>query len=164
MDCHPKAPLLPFLVSFTCRYFFVVLTLLIALGLLNGLVLLPVLLSVIGPPAEVIPLNPGDDCIPPPTPDPSPKPERPVRTVSRGRVYPRMPSDLSLSTITEEPTQYSSHEIVVQPEVVVETSVPGASVVTNNSSSNSRNVSIRKVCPFSSVHLMCMRRSSNCVG
>ena len=121
------------------RYFFVVLSLLIVLGLLNGLVLLPVLLSIMGPPAEVIPLDAEVERIPLPTPDPSPKPERPVRTVSRGRVYPRMPSDLSLSTITEEPTQYSSHEIVVQPEVVVETSVPGASVVTNNSSSNSSN-------------------------
>ena len=120
-----------------------VLTLLIVLGLLNGLVLLPVLLSIIGPPAEIIPLDSEEDHIPLPTPDPSPKPERQVRTVSRGRVYPRMPSDLSLSTITEEPTQYSSHEIVVHPEVVVETSVPGASVVsTNNSSNNSRNVSI----------------------
>ncbi len=35
------------------RYFFVVLSLLILLGLLNGLVLLPVLLSVVGPQAEV---------------------------------------------------------------------------------------------------------------
>lgn len=56
-----------------------------------------------------------------PTPEPSPRPrERPVRSVSR-HIYPRMPSDISLSTITEEPTQYSSHEIIVQPEVVVET-------------------------------------------
>jgi len=37
----------------TCRYFFAVLTILTLLGLLNGLVLLPVLLSVIGPPSEV---------------------------------------------------------------------------------------------------------------
>lgn len=35
------------------RYFFAVLTILTILGLLNGLVLLPVLLSIIGPPAEV---------------------------------------------------------------------------------------------------------------
>lgn len=38
---------------FHSRYFFAVLTILTILGLLNGLVLLPVLLSVIGPPAEV---------------------------------------------------------------------------------------------------------------
>lgn len=38
--------------------------------------------------------------------------------------YPRrIPSDLSLTTITEEPSQYSSTEIVVQPEVIVETSL-----------------------------------------
>uniref|UniRef100_A0A8C4WDZ0 Patched 2 n=1 Tax=Gopherus evgoodei TaxID=1825980 RepID=A0A8C4WDZ0_9SAUR len=39
--------------DFILRYFFAVLTVLTVLGLLNGLVLLPVLLSVIGPPAEV---------------------------------------------------------------------------------------------------------------
>uniref|UniRef100_A0A6I8NXS0 Patched 2 n=1 Tax=Ornithorhynchus anatinus TaxID=9258 RepID=A0A6I8NXS0_ORNAN len=39
--------------DFIVRYFFVVLTVLTVLGLLNGLVLLPVLLSVVGPPAEV---------------------------------------------------------------------------------------------------------------
>ncbi len=128
-----------------------VLSLLIVLGLLNGLVLLPVLLSIVGPPAEVIPLDDTEDRIPLPTPDPSPKPERPVRTVSRGRVYPRIPSDLSLSTITEEPTQYSSHEIVVQPEVVVETSVPGASIVTTNSSSS--NVSIMGKCKHTKTSL-----------
>lgn len=36
------------------RYFFVVLTVLTLLGLLHGLVLLPVLLSILGPPPEVI--------------------------------------------------------------------------------------------------------------
>ncbi|EMP34073.1 Protein patched like protein 2 [Chelonia mydas] len=41
--------------DFILRYFFAVLTVLTVLGLLNGLVLLPVLLSVIGPPAEVAP-------------------------------------------------------------------------------------------------------------
>uniref|UniRef100_A0A8B9S9C2 Patched 2 n=1 Tax=Apteryx owenii TaxID=8824 RepID=A0A8B9S9C2_APTOW len=39
--------------DFIMRYFFAVLTILTLLGLLNGLVLLPVLLSVIGPPPEV---------------------------------------------------------------------------------------------------------------
>ncbi len=83
---------------------------------------------------QVIPLEEYSDRITMPTPDPSPLPERVrssdrhVRSVSR-RVYPRMPprmpSDLSLSTISEEPTQYSSHEIVVEPQVVVETSLPG---------------------------------------
>lgn len=35
------------------RYFFMVLTVLTLLGLLHGLVLLPVLLSILGPPPEV---------------------------------------------------------------------------------------------------------------
>ena len=83
---------------------------------------------------QVIPLEEYSDRITMPTPDPSPLPERVrssdrhVRSVSRRvhpRMPPRMPSDLSLSTISEEPTQYSSHEIVVEPQVVVETSLPG---------------------------------------
>ncbi|XP_032971626.1 protein patched homolog 2 isoform X5 [Rhinolophus ferrumequinum] len=40
--------------DFIVRYFFMVLTLLTLLGLLHGLVLLPVLLSILGPPPEVI--------------------------------------------------------------------------------------------------------------
>ena len=88
---------------------------------------------------QVVPSNKGN-ILPLPTPEPSPLPERPVRTISR-RVYPRMPSDISLTTITEEPTQYSSHEIIVQPEVVVETTIPGGgtSIVR---SGNSKNVSL----------------------
>lgn len=35
------------------KYFFVVMTALIVIGLINGLVLLPVLLSLMGPPTEV---------------------------------------------------------------------------------------------------------------
>lgn len=68
--------------------------------------------------------------IPTPSPEPSPRVKirnLPVRTTrsSRKMKYPRrIPSDLSLTTISEEPSQYSSTEIVVQPEVVVETSVP----------------------------------------
>ncbi|XP_070224272.1 protein patched homolog 2 isoform X5 [Bos mutus] len=40
--------------DFIVRYFFVVLTILTLLGLLHGLVLLPVLLSILGPPPEVV--------------------------------------------------------------------------------------------------------------
>ena len=50
------------------RYFFLVLTALIVLGLFNGLVFLPVLLAFLGPPAEVIPAD-GGDAIAPPTPE-----------------------------------------------------------------------------------------------
>ncbi|GFN88088.1 patched protein, partial [Plakobranchus ocellatus] len=132
--------------DFIVKYFFNVLAALVVIGLFNGLMLLPVLLSVIGPRGEVIPKDNGDS-LPMPTPEPSPQltPRRPhssrshhhhnhhqqqhhYRSSSGRRVYPRANSDVSLSTISEEPTQYSSHEIVVQPEVVVETTttVPGS--------------------------------------
>ncbi|XP_051788392.1 protein patched homolog 1 [Erpetoichthys calabaricus] len=59
--------------DFIMRYFFAVLTILTLLGLLNGLVLLPVLLSLLGPPAEVTPMDsanhlptPSAEQIPPP--------------------------------------------------------------------------------------------------
>ena len=90
---------------------------------------------------QVVPKDNGDS-LPVPTPEPSPQltsrrahshGNRSHHHHHRGgsssrRVYPRANSDVSLSTISEEPTQYSSHEIVVQPEVVVETttSVPGS--------------------------------------
>ncbi|XP_029473971.1 protein patched homolog 2 [Rhinatrema bivittatum] len=57
--------------DFILRYFFAVLTILTILGLLNGLVLLPVLLSVIGPPAEVNPVD-NSSRLPPPSPEPIP--------------------------------------------------------------------------------------------
>ncbi|GFR79109.1 protein patched homolog 1 [Elysia marginata] len=130
--------------DFIVKYFFNVLAALVVIGLFNGLMLLPVLLSIIGPKGEVVPKDNGDS-LPVPTPEASPQlPARRSHAHSgnrshhhhhshhhRGsgssrRVYPRANSDISLSTISEEPTQYSSHEIVVQPEVVVETttSVP----------------------------------------
>ncbi|KAM8805794.1 LOW QUALITY PROTEIN: protein patched homolog 2 [Eudromia elegans] len=55
--------------DFIMRYFFAVLTILTLLGLLNGLVLLPVLLSVIGPPPEASPLD-SSSCVPPAEPVP----------------------------------------------------------------------------------------------
>uniref|UniRef100_A0A4W3I8N5 Patched 2 n=1 Tax=Callorhinchus milii TaxID=7868 RepID=A0A4W3I8N5_CALMI len=59
--------------DFIIRYFFAVLTILTILGILNGLVLLPVLLSVIGPPAEVMPADRGSR-LPTPSPEPIPPP------------------------------------------------------------------------------------------
>lgn len=55
--------------SSSIRYFFAVLVILTMLGVLNGLVLLPVLLSLMGPPAE----SPAEDtaiCRPVPSPEP----------------------------------------------------------------------------------------------
>jgi len=132
--------------DFIVKYFFYVLSALVVLGLLNGLFFFPILLSLVGPPAELIPIS-GEDHIAPPTPEPSPCMERCNRrgdsstgAGSRSQVdansssgnnnssavtyVPRRlrGSDLSLTTITEEPPSWtSSHEIVVSPEVVVET-------------------------------------------
>ncbi|XP_061192639.1 protein patched homolog 1-like [Saccostrea echinata] len=110
--------------QFVVKYFFNVLAALIVIGLINGLLFLPILLSLFGPKAEIRPKN-DEDRIPTPSPEPSPKPKKKSsssssRSRGNGRHF-RIPSDLSLTTITEEPTQYSSHEIVVEPEVVVET-------------------------------------------
>ncbi|XP_054706725.1 LOW QUALITY PROTEIN: protein patched homolog 1-like [Uloborus diversus] len=115
--------------DFIFRYFFTVLCALVILGLLNGFVLFPVILSVVGPPGEVIPLN-DSDRIPTPSPEPSPIRQRMKHARPFGRrIYPRLASEISLSTITEESSScHSSHEIIVQPEVVVETTT-----VTNTS-------------------------------
>ncbi|XP_067309587.1 protein patched homolog 1 [Pseudorasbora parva] len=59
--------------DFIMRYFFAVLAILTLLGILNGLVLLPVLLSLMGPPAEVIPANNGNN-VQSPSPEPMPPP------------------------------------------------------------------------------------------
>lgn len=57
------------LISSSFRYFFAVLAILTVLGMLNGLVLLPVLLSMMGPPAEVTPVD-NASRLPTPSPEP----------------------------------------------------------------------------------------------
>ncbi|NWZ69611.1 PTC1 protein, partial [Acrocephalus arundinaceus] len=57
--------------DFIVRYFFAVLAILTILGVLNGLVLLPVLLSFFGPYPEVSPAT-GQDRLPTPSPEPPP--------------------------------------------------------------------------------------------
>ncbi|XP_012681164.1 protein patched homolog 1 [Clupea harengus] len=59
--------------DFIMRYFFAVLAILTLLGVLNGLVLLPVLLSLMGPPAEVTPAN-NASRMATPSPEPLPPP------------------------------------------------------------------------------------------
>uniref|UniRef100_A0A671MUM6 Protein patched homolog 1-like n=1 Tax=Sinocyclocheilus anshuiensis TaxID=1608454 RepID=A0A671MUM6_9TELE len=59
--------------DFIMRYFFAVLAILTLLGILNGLVLLPVLLSLMGPPAEVITANNASH-LQSPSPEPMPPP------------------------------------------------------------------------------------------
>lgn len=62
-----------FICAFIYRYFFAVLAILTLLGILNGLVLLPVLLSLMGPPAEVVPANNANQ-LQSPSPEPMPPP------------------------------------------------------------------------------------------
>uniref|UniRef100_A0A673WL61 Patched 1 n=1 Tax=Salmo trutta TaxID=8032 RepID=A0A673WL61_SALTR len=57
--------------DFIVRYFFAVLAILTVLGVLNGLVLLPVLLSYFGPYPEVTPVD-GRSRLPTPSPEPPP--------------------------------------------------------------------------------------------
>ena len=104
------------------RYFFLVLLALILLGLFNGLVFLPVLLVIVGPPAQVV-ADDNAESLPPTTPLPSPvrykaKPPK-MKTSSRSshdnnaftsvkNHHRRHNSDISLSTIAEETNSASS--------------------------------------------------------
>ncbi|XP_015587157.1 protein patched isoform X2 [Cephus cinctus] len=113
--------------EFIVRYFFLVLLCLIGIGLVNGLFFFPILLSLIGPSAEVIP-NDHPDRISTPTPPASPivrrsKPPAPPRR-SHKIDNARLHAEPSLTTITEEPNSWHSTQescIIVQPELKVET-------------------------------------------
>ncbi|GFR30951.1 protein patched [Trichonephila clavata] len=137
--------------DFIFRYFFTIFSAFVVIAMLNGLLAFPLLLSVIGPPGEVLPYD-NPERIPTPSPEPTPEPSpepspirlraKHVRPFTR-RMYPRVPSEISLSTITEESTSRHSPEIVVEPELVVETTtvtntLTGASTVntTTNTSEN----------------------------
>merc|ERR1740123_1939145 len=107
--------------DFIVRYFFLVLLALILLGLFNGLVFLPVLLVMVGPPSQVEPFG-NADSLPPATPEPSPprfklKPHKPKSSRSHDKKELRSSSssskescqkprrhnsEVSLSTIAEE--------------------------------------------------------------
>ncbi|KAF7991588.1 hypothetical protein HCN44_008959 [Aphidius gifuensis] len=115
--------------EFVIKYFFLVLLCLIGIGLVNGLFFFPILLSLIGPSAEVIPYD-QPDRISTPTPPPSPKirrskppapPRRPHKIDNRN-----LHNEPSLTTITEESNSWNSAQdtqscIIVQPEVKIET-------------------------------------------
>ncbi|KAM8961698.1 protein patched homolog 1 [Pelodytes ibericus] len=83
--------------DFIVRYFFAVLAILTLLGVLNGLVLLPVLLSFFGPYPEVSPPN-GRDRLSMPSPDPPPN-------IVRFPVLPRQPHNGSDSSDSEYSSQ-----------------------------------------------------------
>lgn len=114
------------------RYFFCVIVAVVCIGLVNGLFFLPVLLSLIGPAAEVVPLS-HPDRISTPSPEPVRRVHAPKCRVApppRRHTQPHQcHREPSLTTITEEPSWHSqTHEgseptqtIVVEPEFVVET-------------------------------------------
>nr|CAD7573268.1 unnamed protein product [Timema californicum] len=116
-------------------------------GLVNGLVFFPVLLSLVGPAAEVVPYD-HPDRISTPSPPPSPVRTR-VGSCRVSKVAPprrgqcnRLHAEPSLTTITEEGNSWhSTHEIVVQPELVVETTTYGPTQKTSSESCPSSNTS-----------------------
>ena len=144
--------------SSTCRYFFYVLGGFMLLGSLYGLLLLPLLLSMIGPPAESSLLNEprirGSRSSSSKT-APSPDVRHNIRRIKAlpshyfsKKEFPRVQSDISLSVIQEESESgrshhQSTHEIVVQPEFVVETTItnPTPSQPVPSTRTHSRNLS-----------------------
>ena len=111
---------------------------------------------------QVRPFDDGDR-LPTPSPEPSPKPKKksaPRSTRSSRRLYPRIPSDISLTTISEEPTQYSSHEIIVEPEVIVETTTVPMNG-TQHSTNSSRNVSLTSLIETTTVPMNGTQHSTN---
>ncbi|XP_067928680.1 protein patched homolog 1-like [Watersipora subatra] len=111
--------------DFIVRYFFLSFLSLVLLGAFNGLVLFPVILTMVGPAGDVQPGEKEATCIEIPKPN-----TPPVSTKSRLRKPKKHqhPDPDVLSTIAEEPSQYSSSSscediAVVKPKVSVETMV-----------------------------------------
>ena len=95
-------------------------TALLLLGIFNGLVFLPVLLIMVGPPAEVIPSGNGDSLAPPSPEVATSRKSGSAKATFReptaspfkiGNLNPvkKHHSDLSLSTIAEESGSYASN-------------------------------------------------------
>uniref|UniRef100_A0A3B5KVZ6 SSD domain-containing protein n=1 Tax=Xiphophorus couchianus TaxID=32473 RepID=A0A3B5KVZ6_9TELE len=82
--------------DFIMRYFFAVLAILTVLGMLNGLVLLPVLLSMLGPPAEVTPVD-NASCLPTPSPEPPLPPPMAHHGYFTAHNHPRSPRQQAFS-------------------------------------------------------------------
>ena len=118
------------------------------IGIFNGLIFFPVLLSICGPGGDIQPQDPSSTSIDPPTPEPSPLPSPvPKPRTSRRTSKPskRHQSDATLSTISEEPSQASSSDVVVEPQVKVETTVVPS---TSSQSTSSRDNRHRRVSLF----------------
>ncbi|XP_036382837.1 protein patched homolog 1 [Megalops cyprinoides] len=98
--------------DFIVRYFFAVLAILTILGVLNGLVLLPVLLSYFGPYPEVSPMD-GRSRLPTPSPEPPPhvvrfavRPSRTAAGTGSDSSDSEYSSNTTASGISEELQQY----------------------------------------------------------
>ncbi|XP_043309855.1 protein patched homolog 1 isoform X2 [Cervus canadensis] len=112
--------------DFIVRYFFAVLAILTILGVLNGLVLLPVLLSFFGPYPEVSPAN-GLNRLPTPSPEPPPSVVRfavPAGHTNNGSDSSdsEYSSQTTVSGISEELRHYEARQGVGGPahQVIVE--------------------------------------------
>ncbi|KAL4656131.1 hypothetical protein GN956_G6352 [Arapaima gigas] len=119
--------------DFIMRYFFAVLTILTILGILNGLVLLPVLLSLMGPPAEFMltdnhPSITSSEVIPPPVSRRGYYAGRtPVAPLQRAFSEPsdsEYYSETSTSTsgLQEDDYKYCSHGSYISPPTLAPTS------------------------------------------
>uniref|UniRef100_A0A8C4DXS6 SSD domain-containing protein n=1 Tax=Dicentrarchus labrax TaxID=13489 RepID=A0A8C4DXS6_DICLA len=104
--------------DFIMRYFFAVLAILTVLGMLNGLVLLPVLLSMMGPPAEVTPVD-NSSRLPTPSPEPPLPPPMTHHESSDSEYYSEM---TTTSGIGEEDYKYCDRSAYIASH----TSVPPA--------------------------------------
>uniref|UniRef100_A0A8C2ZWF8 Patched 2 n=1 Tax=Cyclopterus lumpus TaxID=8103 RepID=A0A8C2ZWF8_CYCLU len=82
--------------DFIMRYFFAVLAILTVLGMLNGLVLLPVILSMMGPPAEVTPVD-NAGRLPTASPEPQLPPPMTHHGYYTGHHNPRSPRQQAFS-------------------------------------------------------------------
>src|SRR6218665_370173 len=94
---------------------------------------------------QVIPCN-GMDYLLPPTPPHSPRPASKKPCTER-KPPPRIPCNISLTTIAEEPSHFSSSSsdskisVHVHPEVLVQTPSPGGTTTTTFMDRGGRNKS-----------------------
>lgn len=92
----------------------------------NSLTFFPLMLAMVGPKAEMVPIEHDDRISTPPPPSPPPAPEKPkvFSRPSRRNPSNKATRETSLTTITEESCNQS---IVVEPQVTVEYSSPESS-------------------------------------
>ncbi|KAL1492732.1 hypothetical protein ABEB36_010942 [Hypothenemus hampei] len=98
----------------------------VATSLINSLTFFPLILALVGPKGEIVPIEHDDRISTPPPPSPPPTPEKPkvFSKTSRRNPSNKATRETSLTTITEESCNQS---IVVEPQVTVEYSSPESS-------------------------------------